>query len=139
MGMPGDGGSGAAATQEGIQEARLLPFRSSSDLSDIHFAFDRYDLDDQSRSVLSQNASYLKMHPNVRVEIQGHCDERGTSNYNIALGERRASSTKKFLMAQGVDESRLHTISYGEEKPFCSESNEGCWSQNRRAHFMVAE
>ena len=75
----------------------------------------------------------------MRIKISGHCDERGTNNYNIALGERRAHSTKKFLVSQGIDSSRVNTISYGEEKPFCFDSNETCWFQNRRAHFMVAK
>jgi peptidoglycan-associated lipoprotein len=75
----------------------------------------------------------------LRVEIQGHSDERGTNNYNIALGERRANSTKKYLVAQGVDSNRVNIISYGEEKPFCTiSSNENCWFLNRRAHFRVA-
>jgi peptidoglycan-associated lipoprotein len=130
---PFDGGS-----DSGTQEARLQSFHATSDLKDIHFNFDQYDLDSNSKKVLEQNASFLKSNPDMRVEIQGHCDERGTNNYNIALGERRAHSTKKYLVAQGVDSSRVNVISYGEEKPFCSDSNENCWFQNRRAHFMVA-
>jgi peptidoglycan-associated lipoprotein len=129
---PFDGGD------SGTQEARLKSFHATSDLKDIHFNFDQYDLDSNSKKVLEENASFLKSNPDMRVEIQGHCDERGTNNYNIALGERRAHSTKKFLVAQGVASSRVNIISYGEEKPFCSDSNENCWFQNRRAHFMVA-
>lgn len=129
---PFDGGD------SGTQEARLQSFHATSDLKDIHFNFDQYDLDSNSKKVLEENASFLKSNPDMRVEIQGHCDERGTNNYNIALGERRAHSTKKFLVAQGVDSSRVNIISYGEEKPFCSDSNENCWFQNRRAHFMVS-
>jgi peptidoglycan-associated lipoprotein len=129
---PFDGGD------SGTQEARLKSFHATADLKDIHFNFDQYDLDSNSKKVLAENASFLKSNPDMRVEIQGHCDERGTNNYNIALGERRAHSTKKFLVAQGVASSRVNVISYGEEKPFCSDSNENCWFQNRRAHFMVA-
>ena len=129
-------GSGLDSADE---EARRLPYRSSDHLKDIHFAFDRYELDDQSRAVLRENATYLKSHPESRVEIQGHCDERGTNNYNVALGQRRAHSTKSYLAAQGIDDSRIHIVSYGEEKPFCFDSNENCWWQNRRAHFLVAE
>jgi peptidoglycan-associated lipoprotein len=85
------------------------------------------------------NAAFLRSNPKLRVEIQGHSDERGTNNYNIALGERRANSTKKYLVAQGVDSNRVNIISYGEEKPFCTVSNnENCWYLNRRAHFRVA-
>lgn len=129
---PFDGGD------SGTQEARLQSFHATSDLKDIHFNFDQYDLDSNSKKVLEENATFLKSNPGMRVEIQGHCDERGTNNYNIALGERRAHSTKKYLVAQGVASSRVSIISYGEEKPFCSDSNENCWHQNRRAHFMVA-
>ncbi len=131
-------GTGSGLDQ-GIQEARLYSFRPTSELKDIHFQFDKYDLDSSSKGVLKQNADFLKQHPSVKVEIQGHCDERGTNNYNLALGQRRAASTKSYLASLGIPENRLHVISYGEEKPFCGETNEGCWGQNRRAHFMVAE
>ena len=123
----------------GIQESRLQSFSASSDLKDIHFKFDQFDLDDNSRAVLQKNAEYLKNNPNLHVEVQGHCDERGTNNYNIALGERRAHSTKKYLVAQGVNSTNVHVISYGEEKPFCFSSGEVCWQENRRAHFMVSK
>ena len=131
-------GTGSGLDQ-GIQEARLYSFRPTSELKDIHFQFDKYDLDSSSKGVLKQNADFLKQYPSVKVEIQGHCDERGTNNYNLALGQRRAASTKSYLASLGIPENRLHVISYGEEKPFCGETNEGCWGQNRRAHFMVAE
>lgn len=117
---------------------RLLPYRSSYLLKNINFAFDRYDLDGNSRAILERNMAFLKAHDNLKVEIQGHCDERGTNSYNISLGDRRAQSAKSYLIALGVDESRIRTISYGEERPFCLESNEMCWFQNRRAHFLVA-
>lgn len=136
---PFAGGSGNGDADSGIQEARLNTFHATSDLKDIHFKFDQYDLDSNSKKVLEQNASYLKQNPGMKIEIQGHCDERGTNNYNIALGERRAHATKKFLESQGIESSRVNTISYGEEKPFCFDSNENCWFQNRRAHFMVSK
>ena len=125
-------------SDSGIQEARLNKFHATGDLKDIYFNFDKYGLDSNSKKILEENAQFLKNNPEMRVEIQGHSDERGTNNYNIALGERRAHSTKKFLVTQGVDPSKVNVISYGEEKPFCSNSNENCWLQNRRAHFMVA-
>lgn len=134
----GGSGSGLGADQ-GIQEARLFSFKPTSELKDIHFQFDKFDLDVRSKGILKQNADFLKQHPSVKVEIQGHCDERGTNNYNLALGQRRAASTKRYLASLGIPENRLHVISYGEEKPFCAESNDGCWWRNRRAHFMVAE
>lgn len=134
---PFDGNSGSS--ESGIQESRLQSFQASTNLKDIHFKFDQYDLDGNSRAILKQNADFLKSNPGLHVEIQGHCDERGTNNYNIALGERRAHSTKKYLVSQGVDSSNVHVISYGEEKPFCFSSGETCWYQNRRAHFMVSK
>lgn len=124
---------------EKIEEARLLSFQASEQVEDVYFAFDSYDLDEKGKARLRANAEWLKQNPNAKVEIQGHCDERGTNNYNLGLGERRALATKKFLASQGIDESRLHTISYGEEKPFCFQSNESCWWRNRRAHFMISE
>ena len=123
-------GSGMGADQ-GIQEARLFSFRPTSELKDIHFQFDKYDLDSRSKNVLKQNADFLKQHPSIKVEIQGHCDERGTNNYNLALGQRRAASTKKYLATLGIPENRVHVISYGEEKPSCPDSNEGCYQDKR--------
>jgi len=88
---------------------------------------------------LRQNVSYLKSNSSAVIEIQGHCVERGTNNYNIALGERRAHSTKMYLVSQGISSRRIHTISYGEERPFCFDSNDACWLKNRRAHFRISE
>jgi peptidoglycan-associated lipoprotein len=129
-------GSGSDA---GIQVSRLKSFHASVDLKDIHFKFDQYDLDDNSKMILKGNAEFLKNNPGLHIEVQGHCDERGTNNYNIALGERRALTTKKYLESQGVDSKKVHVISYGEEKPFCFTSDETCWLENRRAHFMVSK
>jgi len=135
-----DSGSGGSGFGSGMDdEARTLPFKDTSSLQDIHFKFDRDDLDDESRSTLRRNASFLKANSSAVVEIQGHCDERGTNNYNIALGERRAHSTKMYLVSQGVSARRIHTISYGEERPFCFDSNNACWQKNRRAHFRISE
>ena len=136
-GISPDGGNGSDVPDNQI--ARMKNFQETSNLKDIHFNFDQYGLDSNSKEVLQQNASYLKQNPGIKIEIQGHCDERGTNNYNIALGERRASSTKRYLVSQGIDSSRINIISFGEEKPFCFDSNEGCWFQNRRAHFMLAK
>ena len=134
-----DSGSGGSGFGSGMDEARTLPFKDTSSLQDIHFKFDRHDLDEDSRSTLRKNASYLKADSSAVIEIQGHCDERGTNNYNVALGERRAHSTKMYLVSQGVSARRIHTISYGEERPFCFDSNAACWQKNRRAHFRVSE
>ena len=143
-GISPDGGNGSGVGGNGSdvpdnQIARMKNFQETSNLKDIHFNFDQYGLDSNSKEVLKQNASYLKQNPGMKIEVQGHCDERGTNNYNIALGERRAHSTKRFLVSQGIDSSRINIISFGEEKPFCFDSNEGCWFQNRRAHFMLAK
>ena len=137
----GSGGfeSGSGGFGSGMDEARTLPFKDTSALQDIHFKFDRYDLDEDSRSTLRENAGYLKANSSAVIEIQGHCDERGTNNYNVALGERRAHSTKMYLVSQGVSARRVHTISYGEERPFCFDSNAACWQNNRRAHFRISE
>ena len=129
-------GSGLDSADE---EARRLPYRSSDHLKDIHFAFDQHNLDAASRAVLQKNAVYLRAHPESRIAIQGHCDERGTNNYNLALSERRALSTRAYLVSQGIDESRVHVVALGEEQPFCFDSNEKCWYQNRRAHFLIAD
>jgi peptidoglycan-associated lipoprotein len=137
-----DSGSGSGSGSgfgSGTGEARTLPFKDTGALQDIHFKFDRNDLDNESRATLRRNASYLKANSSAVIEIQGHCDERGTNNYNVALGERRAHSTKMYLVSQGVSARRIHTISYGEERPFCFDSNVACWQKNRRAHFRVSE
>jgi len=114
-------------------------FVTTDKLKDIHFQYGKYDIDEKYRSILRENADYLKANPNALIEIQGHCDERGTNNYNIALGERRAQSTKMYLVSQGISARRIHNISYGEERPSCFYSKEECWFKNRRAHFRVSE
>jgi peptidoglycan-associated lipoprotein len=116
------GSTGSTGSRSGIDEARRQSFTASNSLKDIYFKFDKYDLDEESRSILRQNVSYLKSNSGAIIEIQGHCDERGTNNYNIALGERRARSTKMYLVSQGISSKRIHTISYGEERPLCLRS-----------------
>ncbi len=135
--LPEKGGGIVASLPQGEEVRRRLPYRSSAHLSDMFFAFDMYDLDEQLLAILQENVAYLKSHPFSKIEIQGHCDERGSNNYNLSLGQRRAQSIKSYLITLGVDESRIHTVSFGEEKPVCNESNEECWEQNRRALFLV--
>jgi peptidoglycan-associated lipoprotein len=106
-------------------------------LKDIHFAFDSYELDEEARSILREDGNWLKDNPQARVEIEGHCDERGTVEYNLALGAKRARAAKEYLVALGIPADRLSTISYGEELPVCQEHNEECWQRNRRCHFVV--
>ena len=117
----------------------LIDIAELSELKDIHFRFDQYGIDNNAKTTLRENAEYLKQNPEMKIEIEGHCDERGANNYNIALSERRAGSTKRFLVSQGIDSSRINIISFGEEKPFCFESNETCWLENRRAHFILVK
>jgi peptidoglycan-associated lipoprotein len=105
-------------------------------LRDVFFDYDSFDLDDASRQTLQENAEWLKDNSSVRVEIEGHCDDRGTVEYNLALGAKRAAAAKSYLSALGVGRDRLTTISYGEELPLCHEESESCWSRNRRAHFV---
>ena len=106
-------------------------------LGTVYFDFDRYDLLPESRRQLDQNAEYLLANPMALVTIEGHCDERGTNEYNIALGARRAETARRYLLQLGVEAGRLRTVSFGEERPTCTLSNESCWRSNRRAHFMV--
>jgi peptidoglycan-associated lipoprotein len=106
-------------------------------LKDIHFDFDKYDIWPGDAKILDENAKWMKANPNYLILIEGHCDERGTNEYNLALGERRAKATMNYLVSQGVQAGRITLISYGEERPVCAEKNDACWSKNRRAHFLV--
>jgi len=108
-------------------------------LRDIFFDFDRNFIRPDARAMLEKNAQWLKENPKIRISIEGHADARGTNEYNLALGERRAMAAKRYLEALGIYPERIKTISYGEEKPFCTGSNESCWQQNRRAHFLAAD
>ena len=103
----------------------------------VHFAFDRYNLDDQAQSVLRRKAGFLQDNQDIYITIEGHCDDRGTNEYNLALGDRRAESTRSFFLDMGVEAYRMSTVSYGEERPLCDERDEGCWSENRRAAFII--
>ena len=102
----------------------------------MFFDFDKYDIRPTDAKTLDTNAAWLKSNDNL-VLIEGHCDERGTNEYNLALGERRAKAAMNYLVAQGVQASRITIISYGKERPTCTEHSESCWAQNRRAHFLV--
>ena len=98
----------------------------------VHFAFDQYNVEENDKAILSRQAAWLAKYPSVRVTVEGHCDERGTREYNLALGARRANAVKEFLVSQGVSTARLETVSYGKERPICTQSDEACWAQNRR-------
>jgi peptidoglycan-associated lipoprotein len=103
----------------------------------IYFAFDKSILTAASQANLTQKAEWLRENPNATLTIEGHCDERGTNEYNLALGDRRAESAKAFLVDLGIEASRITTISYGEERPVCTDKNEECWAKNRRDQFIV--
>ncbi len=107
------------------------------ELRSVFFAFDKFNLSAESRATLAFNADVLQANPGAMIIIEGHCDERGTEEYNLGLGERRASSAKNYLVSLGISASRIKTISYGEERPFKWGHNEEAWSQNRRAHIVV--
>ena len=104
---------------------------------DIYFDFDKYDIKPEARQVLNAVSSWLLKNPSANLSVEGHCDERGTNEYNLALGDRRAKSVRDFLIALGVASKRIEIVSYGEEKPQCMEQTEECWAKNRRAHFVV--
>ncbi len=120
-------------TESGIQGQ----VAESSMLKDIHFNFDKYDIRPEDTEILKASAAVLQKNPKVKIQIEGHCDERGTSEYNLALGERRANSAKKYLVSLGIPESRISTISYGKEKPLDPAHNEEAWAKNRRDHFII--
>ncbi len=110
---------------------------SVKDLFDVYFDYDRATLRKGSKEVLQENARKLILHPNTKIQIEGHTDSRGSNEYNLALGARRAQTVRRFLAALGVEEDRIQTTSFGEEKPFCREAVESCWKQNRRVHFIT--
>jgi len=142
----GEGGSADATARVTVNPppAVVVPVNTmsaeeefKSNVQDIFYDYDTYDIRSDAEAVLSKDASYLVSHPDVKVVIGGYCDERGSNEYNLALGQNRADAAKKGLVSAGVAASRIRVISYGKEKPFCSESTEECWQQNRRAGFTM--
>jgi peptidoglycan-associated lipoprotein len=146
----GPGGSQEATTrvtvtrpQPVVQEAPQEPSLSDQQLfekniKDAYFDYDSYEVRPQDSAALQADAQFITQHPNWRVLVEGHCDERGSTEYNMALGDSRAQSTKQALVAAGVAANRVTTTSFGKEKPFCTESGEQCWQQNRRGHLVLA-
>jgi peptidoglycan-associated lipoprotein len=131
----------AAATEEARPEAREeaneRAAKGGAGLQPIHFDFDRSFIRDDARSVMKANAEWLKANPKVKIRIEGNCDDRGTKEYNQALGQRRAAGAKKYLTDLGISGKRISLLSYGKEKPVCSEQNEECWQKNRRDDFVA--
>jgi len=106
---------------------------------DAFFDFDKSDIRPDARNALARTAEFLRSYAQIKVTIEGHCDERGSTEYNLALGDRRAQAARQFLISLGVPPERMETVSYGKEKPFCTISDEACWQQNRRAHFVMGK
>lgn len=131
-----------AVVQPSQPAVAAKPQPSESDLfaknvRDVFFNFDDSAIRSDQAPVTQSDATFLSQHSGVNVLIEGHCDDRGSEMYNLALGERRANTVKEALIRQGVDPNRIKTVSYGKEKPFCTEDNEQCWQQNRRDHFVL--
>lgn len=109
----------------------------AQNVKDLYFDYDKYDVKSDEQAILKADAAFLAAHPNYKLTISGHCDERGSEEYNLALGSNRADSVRDQLVSLGVSADRIKTISYGKEKPFCTDDNDQCWQQNRRAHFAM--
>jgi peptidoglycan-associated lipoprotein len=122
----------APTAQPGISEL------FDQNVKDAYFELDKSDLRDDARAALTKDAEFLRSYPQVHVSIEGHCDERGSTEYNLGLGQRRAEAAKNYLISLGIPADRMETTSWGKERPFCSEHDESCWQQNRRAHFVLA-
>jgi len=134
-GSAGSSGDAATSAMSAARAARLAAVAAS--LSDVYFDYDRSTLNQEGRAKLEADARVLKEEQDWELLITGHCDERGSQDYNLVLGERRAQSVKRYLADLGIPESQVQIASYGKEKPFCTEQNQECWKQNRRAHFAL--
>jgi peptidoglycan-associated lipoprotein len=137
QGLGGAGSNASSLAQ--YQRGTLGAGGAGGPLTDIHFDYDDYAVRPQDSAILRRNAQWITSHGDPRVQIEGHCDQRGSEEYNIALGAKRAQATKDYLATLGVPADRLSTISYGKELPLCNEQTEECYEQNRRAHFVVLQ
>jgi peptidoglycan-associated lipoprotein len=144
----GAGGTADATVRISVNTAAAAPPAEApatvdelflKEVRDAYFDYDSAAIRSDAREALQKTADFLKAYPNVRVVIEGHCDDRGSTEYNLALGQRRANAVKEYLVSLGVPADRLNTTSWGKEKPFCSEETEACWAQNRRGHFTQAK
>jgi peptidoglycan-associated lipoprotein len=142
----GPGGTQQATARVTVTVPPPQPQPSATDeqlfnqnVRDAFFDYDKFNIRDDARAALQADVQFLQQHPNITFTIEGHCDERGSIEYNQALGDNRARSALDFLVQAGINPSRMRTVSYGKEKPFCNEHNEECWQQNRRAHFVYGK
>jgi peptidoglycan-associated lipoprotein len=144
----GPGGTATATTRVTVSAGApgVAPSSNQSmselfeqNVKDAYFDFNKADIRPDARDALSRDAQFLRSYPQVRVTIEGHCDERGSTEYNIGLGERRAQAAKNYLISLGIGANRMDTVSWGKERPFCTEHTEECWQQNRRGHFVAAQ
>lgn len=127
----------AVAPKEKMKDELLAKVEETPKLQDIHFDFDKYNIREDAKATLMKNADWLKKNPGVKIQVEGHCDERGANDYNLALGDKRAKSTRDYLSSLGIDGGRISTISFGEERPQDPGHNEAAWAKNRRAHFVI--
>ncbi len=133
----GIGSDDSAITEDEISDSAYADKQAKVELKRIHFAFDQFDLNTEARQTLQNNALYMEQNPGVSIILEGHCDERGSDEYNLALGERRARAAAEYMVNLGIDRNRIRTISYGEEKPLDPACNETAWALNRRAEFKA--
>jgi peptidoglycan-associated lipoprotein len=122
-----------------VESALPAEDQAKSIFKDVLFDYDKYDIKSEARPALDAVAAYLSGNKGINIVVEGHCDDRGTNEYNLALGERRAKSAKNYMTSLGVSPDRMIVITFGEEKPVCTAQNESCWQQNRRAHFVVVK
>jgi len=127
----------ALTEDELFAQKSLAQLNAERPLNDVFFDLDQSTIKDEGRAVLTADATWLKRWTTAKVTLEGYCDERGTAEYNLSLGERRATAVRDYLLSLGVAPDRVVTVSKGKEAPFCSESNESCWQQNRRGHFVI--
>jgi peptidoglycan-associated lipoprotein len=146
----GPGGSATSSARVSVSAAPAPPPTTAAagpsieemftrEVQDAYFDLDKADLRQDARTALTATAGFLRSYPQIKVVVEGHCDERGSTEYNLALGDRRAQAAKDFLGSLGIGADRVQTVSYGKERPFCNEHDEACWQQNRRAHFVLAK
>ncbi len=127
----------AVSEEELFNRKTLDELNAERPLGDVYFDLDQSNIRDDGRGALAKNAEWLKRWPTTRISIEGHCDSRGTAEYNLGLGERRAVAVRDYLVNLGIAANRVNTVSKGKEQPFCREETEACWSQNRRGHFII--